>query len=86
MSRPRNHCADAKGTPTASASWPVVPEPVCVEHQNVPAGVSVYWYDSEVRSCRVSARRTPQLRQTSWPSIAPVTSVGRGSPSFAYAR
>ncbi|CPU64616.1 Uncharacterised protein [Mycobacteroides abscessus] len=57
--------------------------PVCVEHQNVPAGVSVYWYDSCARSRRVNASRAAHLRHTIWPSIEPVTSAGRGRPSFS---
>ncbi|MNW59927.1 hypothetical protein D3C74_378810 [compost metagenome] len=43
VSRPRNHLAEANGTPTVIENSPVVVVPVCVLHQNVPAGVSVYW-------------------------------------------
>ena len=43
VSRPRNHLACAYGTPTVMENAPASPDPVCVEHQNVPAGVSVYW-------------------------------------------
>ena len=43
VSRPRNHFAAPKGTPTVIENPPADVEPVCVVHQNVPSGVSVYW-------------------------------------------
>ena len=43
VSRPRNHRASSKGTPTVIENSPSAVVPVCVEHQYVPAGVSVYW-------------------------------------------
>ena len=43
VSRPRNHLACTKGTPTLIENSPASVAPVWVAHQNVPAGVSVYW-------------------------------------------
>ena len=43
VSRPRHQRASSKGTPTVIENSPSADEPVCVEHQNVPDGVSVYW-------------------------------------------
>lgn len=43
VSRPRNQRASSNGTPTVIEKSPSVVVPVWVEHQNVPAGVSVYW-------------------------------------------
>jgi hypothetical protein len=43
VSRPRNHLASSKGTPTVMENSPSEVVPVYVEHQKVPAGVSVYW-------------------------------------------
>src|SRR5690606_42111384 len=65
VSRPRNHFAEANGTPKLIANEPVVVVPVCVELQNVPWGVSVYWWYSVVRSRRVNATRAGHSRQTS---------------------
>jgi hypothetical protein len=43
VSRPRHQRASSKGTPTVTENSPSLEDPVCVEHQNVPEGVSVYW-------------------------------------------
>ena len=43
VSRPRHQRASSNGTPTVIEKPPPSVDPVCVEHQNVPDGVSVYW-------------------------------------------
>ncbi len=43
VSRPRNQRASSNGTPTVIEKSPSRVVPVWVEHQKVPAGVSVYW-------------------------------------------
>jgi hypothetical protein len=43
VSRPRQKRESSNGTPTVIECSPTSPVPVCVAHQNVPAGVSVYW-------------------------------------------
>ena len=83
VSRPRHQRASSNGTPTVTENSPSVEEPVCVEHQNVPDGVSVYWWCSTVRFCWVNAARAWNLRHTRWPSTAPVTSIGSGRSSFS---
>src|SRR5699024_12220835 len=50
---------------------PWVPVPVWVEHQNVPALVSVYWWNSVVRARRSKAARADHRRHTYCPSTAP---------------
>ena len=43
VSRPRNQRASSKGTPTVIENSASPVRPVWLEHQKVPAGVSVYW-------------------------------------------
>lgn len=42
-SLPRNHLASLNGTPNVIENSSACDVPICVEHQYVPAGVSVYW-------------------------------------------
>ena len=47
--------------------------------------MSVYcWYAADRSGCSKTTRAV-QYRQTRWPSIAPVASVGKCTPSFSYA-
>ena len=52
-------------------------------HQNVPEGVSVYWYQGLNRSSTSNTVRAVQLRQTVVPSTAPSASLGKRTRSFS---
>ena len=64
---------------------PVAVDSTCAVHQYVPAGVSVYWWNEVNLSGDPNTVRDAHQRQAGCPSIAPVTSAGKRTPSFSYA-
>ena len=52
-------------------------------HQYVPAAVSVYWLKARNLSGTSNTAREVQKRHTACPSMAPVWSAGKFTPSFS---
>src|SRR3954452_14382232 len=84
VSRPRNHFDAAYGTPTVTEKTPSTPVPLWALHQNVPDGVSVYCLNAHAWSAWSNTVREVQRRRTVCPSIDPVTSVAKLTPSFSF--
>ena len=62
---------------------PFAPDWMLDVHQEVPAGLSVYWWYGLKRSSTSNTWRALHLRQTNCPSTAPSASVGNTTPSFS---
>lgn len=83
VSRPRNHLTSSNGTPTETEYSPSLAFSTREVHQNVPEGVSVYWYQGLKRSATSNTVRAVQFRQTVVPSTAPRASDGKRTRSFS---
>jgi hypothetical protein len=85
VSRPRNQRESVNGTPSVIANPRSAWGSTCATQKYVPDGVSEYWQCGENRLAALNTCRPDHRRHIRCPSIAPVGSAGKITPSFSYA-